>query len=212
MSNESNVTGLSLRFFHQCDVRWVSALTSPALCTIGTEGTQTKIRHVACTPFYAGRGRNGVGLAARRIDPTMSDWKCLDGFRIRYPGAMPVGRMSDGTRRHSGRGLARRTDYFAILQGEIVQQWYPDPAVRAAWTASAGCSAHWACIASVTIAPSAGECGRPRTVTSETSRQNSGATKGRATTPGCVTQRRGMNARPRPAAAMARIQSSRSLS
>src|SRR5690349_14364518 len=37
MSNDSNMTGLPVVFFHQCAVPRVSRATSPALCTIGTE-------------------------------------------------------------------------------------------------------------------------------------------------------------------------------
>src|SRR6476659_6002396 len=55
---------------------------------------------------------------------------------------------------------------------------------RACSTASAGCPAQLTCIASRTSAPTPGECGRPRTVTRATSRQISGSTSARATTPG----------------------------
>jgi hypothetical protein len=50
--------------------------------------------------------------------------------------------------------------------------------VRIACKARAGCSLHCLRIASATKAPTAGECGRSRTLTKATSRQNSGATKG----------------------------------
>src|SRR5262245_819707 len=67
-------------------------------------------------------------------------------------------------------------------------------------------------MASRTSAPIAGECGRPRTVTRLTSRQNSGSTSGRTTMSARSTiEYCGMKAKPRPAATMARIQSSRSL-
>ena len=66
-------------------------------------------------------------------------------------------------------------------------------------------------IASRTSAPTPGECGRPRTVTRLTSRQNSGSIIGRPITRGWLTELPGMKPKPRPLATIARIQSSRSL-
>ena len=51
-------------------------------------------------------------------------------------------------------------------------------------TASAAAPSHCVRMASRTSAPIAGECGRPRTVTRLTSRQNSGSTNGRTTISG----------------------------
>ena len=48
-------------------------------------------------------------------------------------------------------------------------------------TAIASAPIHFACMAWCTSTPSAGECGRPRTVTSEISRQISGSISGRMT-------------------------------
>ena len=66
-------------------------------------------------------------------------------------------------------------------------------------------------MASLTNAPTPGECRRPLTVTKFTLRQNSGSTTGRAMTFGCFTAFSGMKAKPNPAATIARVQSSRSL-
>ena len=44
-----------------------------------------------------------------------------------------------------------------------------------------------------------------------TARQNSGSTRGIASTPECLTKFTGMKAQPRPAATIAKVQSSRSL-
>src|SRR6266536_5692263 len=73
-------------------------------------------------------------------------------------------------------------------------------------TARAVCPCHLTRIASRTRAPRAVECGRPRTVARFTSRQYSGSTSGRATTPGWDMQFSGMNPKPSPDAIMAKIQ------
>ena len=76
-------------------------------------------------------------------------------------------------------------------------------------TGGADSPVHCVRMASRTSAPIAGECGRPRTVTRFTSRQNSGSINGRTTTSDCsVIEYCGMKAKPNPAAVMARIQSS----
>src|SRR6266852_2563689 len=66
--------------------------------------------------------------------------------------------------------------------------------------ASAGWPNHLTRKASRSNAPTAGECGRPRTVIMFTWRQNSGATIGSPTTPGCFTEFAGIKAQPRPVA------------
>ena len=66
-------------------------------------------------------------------------------------------------------------------------------------------------MASATSAPTAGERGLPLTVTRQTCREKPGES-GRASTPSCLTLDMGMKASPSPAATIARIQSSRSLS
>src|SRR5262249_29068313 len=88
----------------------------------------------------------------------------------------------------------------------------PPSRARLFSTASAAAPSHCVRMASRTSAPIAGECGRPRTVTRFTSRQNSGSTSGRTTISGpSVMEYCGMKAKPRPAAAMAKIQSARAL-
>ena len=66
-------------------------------------------------------------------------------------------------------------------------------------------------IASRTRAPTAGEWGRPRTITRLTSRGTSGSTRGRTATPGWVAHVEGMKPKPSPLAIIARIRSISSL-
>ena len=90
--------------------------------------------------------------------------------------------------------------------------WETIPALHPAQLAAmAGLPNHFFRMVSRTSAPTAGECGRPRTVTRFTWRQNSGSMIGSATTPGWLTEFRGRKPKPSPAATIASVQSSLSL-
>src|SRR5262245_21183359 len=100
-----------------------------------------------------------------------------------------VGRASGGVSRWS----QERAAYGLLgLRGLAVFVGDASPSIR--FTARAGPPNQDERIATATSAPTAGECVRPRTVTRLTSRQNSGSTKGKETTPGRVTRCRGMKA------------------
>ena len=84
--------------------------------------------------------------------------------------------------------------------GLLVNHWRSGSTVRASGypprTAIAFSPNQGIRIVSRRSAPTAGECGRPRTVTRCTSRQNSGSTKGMPTTSACLTEWAGMKAQP----------------